>query len=293
MCNVEQRRELLGVRHPDYGQTVGCYAHLKRIIGDYHGAVEMYKECLELQLAAVGSRHVAFATTTNGLAQTHVLMGEYETGEKLLRDAIRIRRASLGESHTLCGVSIGDLAALKRRTGEFAESGALFEQALSIQKKALGMDHHVFARARSEYALLLSAATDDFSGAEAVFLEAAKIECSRLGDDHPVYASTICSLANLQIRQGRYAEAEEHLLRARTIQQKLVIRTFPQLIETEVALGTLYMHTDRMREAASVLDSAWARGGESRCATDPVRLGLLYARGSLCMRQAVSGRRGS
>lgn len=155
-----------------------------------------------------------------------------------------------------------DLLELRAQLRPSAEDGpmALLEEALQLRLDA-GDDQRA-SRTRMAIANALTEADDAGSIARGEMLLRQVVAERRrtLGDQHPSYA---VSLFNLAVYLGdvrlSWDEAQRLLSQADEIESRALDTDAPARARTRLKLGEMLIRLDRLDEAETMLDSAWAR----------------------------------
>ncbi len=229
------REKALGPDHPDVAQSLGNLAGLLWSVGDRAAARLLIERALKIRTAAFGPDHPDVALTLQNLGFMLSRMDEEEEARKLLERSLEIREKTLGPSHPSVADTLNNIADLHRNLGDLDAAKAACQRALEIQEAAYGRDHHRVAL--SLWILgFLSQEAGDLDAARQYYEESRTIRVATLGAGDPRVAENLVSLARLDWRQGRVAEAVDHALEAEDIARRHLQTTAAVLSERE-ALG--------------------------------------------------------
>jgi tetratricopeptide (TPR) repeat protein len=99
----------------------------------------VFEESLALSRRALGPKHIRTVADLNALSNVSMMLGDAPRAEAQLKEALAIERenypADLQLAHTLAGLS-----ALRRRTGKLDEALPFAQEALSVALKAEGAE---------------------------------------------------------------------------------------------------------------------------------------------------------
>jgi serine/threonine-protein kinase len=207
---AEQRR-LLGDEHADVAASLDRLAQILVDKGRFEAAEGKYREALAISRKLFGEHHPDVGTRLNNLADLAFQRRRVDEAEDLYGEALEIHREVYGDAHPAVASILYNLASLTRAQGDLEAADTRFETAVDAGVAALGEDHLKVALARTSWAELKIALGDD-SEAETLAARALPVLERGLAPDH---AWTVAARGYLGValrRQGRYAEAEPHLL---------------------------------------------------------------------------------
>jgi eukaryotic-like serine/threonine-protein kinase len=172
-------------------------------------AAPIFEQTLAAQTALYGPRSEQVARILESLAQIRIAQGNLAEAEDFTRQALNAHEAALGSEHSGTGLYRTALAMLLVRRKQFEAAEDLARHALTTFEKTLPVDHQYVAS--TEYVLgeaLLGLRQP--AQAEAV-LSASMYRWKR--GDAPEWraARSASALGEALYRQGRIAEAEQHL----------------------------------------------------------------------------------
>lgn len=247
------REKALGPDHPDVAQSLGNLAGLLWSVGDRAAARPLWERALKIRTAALGPDHPDVALTLQNLGFLLSRMGEQEEARRLLQRSLEIREKVLGPSHPSVASTLNIIADLYRNLGDLDAAKVACQRALEIQEAAFGRNHHRVAL--SLWILgFLSQEAGDLETARRYYEESRTIRVSTLGAGDPRVAENLVSLARIDWRLGRVAEAVEQALQAEEIARRHLQATAAVLSERE-ALGFEASRTSGRDVALTVLAS--------------------------------------
>jgi tetratricopeptide (TPR) repeat protein len=273
---AEQRKLLLGEKHPDYATSLNNLALLYKEMGDYVKAEPLYNQARDIFKQALGEGHPDYASSLNNLAALYNLMGDYAKAEPLYLQARDIYKEALGEQHPSYAISLNNLAALYWAMGDFAKAEPLYRQARDIRKEALGERHPDYAASLNNLALLYMA-TDDYDRAEPLYRRARDIFKQALGEGHPDYATTLNNLAVLYYAMGDYAKAESLCHKALAISR--------DNLELAAAIQSQRQQLDMLQDLRSSLDAYLSLGTQAKQPASRLYEPVLTWKGAVGLRQ--------
>ncbi len=200
---------------PDVPLIVVNLATARKELGRYAEAEGLYRRAIDTTRKRLGEHHPQVAMAVNNLAVDLFALGRYEEAEATYRDAVATATESLGASHPVRAMLLSNLAEACTLINRPAEGERLARQALEILRSALGPDHPALAEARRVLALAM-AGLGRPAEAEEQLLESLRIR-EAADPAHADVGRTLAQLARLYRAQGRGAEADAALARARTI----------------------------------------------------------------------------
>jgi tetratricopeptide (TPR) repeat protein len=107
--------------------------------GKWREAVGVFEESLALSRRALGPKHIRTAADLNALGNVSMMLGDMPRAEALLTEALAIERENHPADLQL-GKTLAGLSAIKRRAGKPDEALPFAEEALSVTLKAEGTE---------------------------------------------------------------------------------------------------------------------------------------------------------
>jgi tetratricopeptide (TPR) repeat protein len=101
--------------------------------GQYHRAVVVAQQALDIAEKAVGPNHPSVAASLSNLAVLYHVQGQYVQAEPLYKRALAIREKALGPEHPDVATSLENIAGLYRKTGRDTEAEPLEKRAQAIR----------------------------------------------------------------------------------------------------------------------------------------------------------------
>ena len=251
------RREVLGPRHADVGESLYNLGGLAFKKGDHDAAKARYEEALGLFRSLLGEDAMEVAQTMNDLAMVlEEGRADYDGARPLLERALAIKRAQLGERHRDVAQAINNLGMLHYRKGDLDEAERLFREALAVNRDLLGADHVEVASGLNNLALVLRD-KGSYDGAAELFEQALAIDRRVLGEGAPQVGNGLNNLGSTLMKAGRAAEAEKVFRQALEIHRKSLSPGHFQIATTENLLGGALTALKRFPEAEPLLTASY------------------------------------
>mmetsp|Transcript_36344 Transcript_36344/g.88036 ORF Transcript_36344/g.88036 Transcript_36344/m.88036 type:complete len:440 (-) Transcript_36344:168-1487(-) len=200
ICDRIQQRGHFNLDKTILGATLNNKARVKRDLGDYDAAAELFNQVLNIQRATIGEMHRLTADTYEELSRLYYKQEMLEDGINAFTKALEIHRKVLGDDHPktkqlvqshseYSNLELNERAqALTKQGAEMAAEGdlekamELLQEALDIYKETVGVHPFTAIVYGSIAAIKLDQGLlDDAIAASA---EALKILRRALGDDH-------------------------------------------------------------------------------------------------------------
>jgi tetratricopeptide (TPR) repeat protein len=235
--------------------------------GRYREALPFAARAVELQREAGDEKSADFAACLENLAGIYEALGQYPAADPLYRRALELRR----------GLAQGRMD--HPYFGGFT-AGPL-GRCLSL---TAGLYRHM----------------GRFAEAEALLQEAVAVNRKALGEHHPSFATTVTSLADVQLAMGKFSTAESLYRQAIETTRQALGEKSPTFADRLVGLATLHTTTGSYEAALSLLREAQgiekAASGENAPSTLNALADLLrrmgeYAEAERLLQQAVDLRR--
>jgi tetratricopeptide (TPR) repeat protein len=245
---VTERRA--GPTAPELLPILAPLAQLRFEHAEFADATALRRRSLKIAIAAYGSASVPAAEAMAALARLYIGLRRYLDAEPLALAAANVFRARGGEGDAALAPVLVDEARIALARGEPARARHLAEVAIAIAKK----NHLAPAGDRLRALGAALAAEDRFDDAERVLRQALALD--RANRDRLATARSLAQLANLYLRQKRFAEALPPIEEAALIDQECLGATHPLIAEDFHDLGLVYLGTNRPADAAKALRTA-------------------------------------
>ncbi|HUD42977.1 MAG TPA: serine/threonine-protein kinase [Dokdonella sp.] len=241
----------------DHGDTIDAEVTLAITLADldrFDEAIAMLRDLIARRSAALGADHPATLSMRNSLAVFYLQARRFADGERELRSLLEPYQRQHGPDNGNTLMIVGNLGGALRQQGKIEESGPYYLRAKEGHLRHYGADHPNSVATAHNYAnWLLDAGRADESLAEQ---QAVLATAERLyPEPHPIKGEILTGIGKARTRLGRYAEAEQDLLRS---------------IELKIAThGPGNSRLPASREALRELYTAWNRPGDAARYAEP------------------------
>lgn len=256
--SLDQRRALLGSRHPDVATSLNDLAETLEEKGRLDTAAVLYREALAIREQQFGRSHPQVAASLNNLGELLGDQAKYDAARPLLEKSLALRRDLLGSEDPEVAVSLSNLGMLHWSQGRYRRAERYVREALNIRRKALGPTHAEIVWDLNNLGLILDDA-GRLEEAEALLREALSMSRRLYGDEHPEVASALSNLSGVVGRLGR--EEEERILteEAFAIRERLFGPSHPEVAISLNNLAAVYLKTGRASDAEETYQAAVRR----------------------------------
>ena len=247
---LAMERSLLGPEHSAVAFTLSSLAGVRYERGEFEPAVRDMSESLDIYRRALGPEHPQTLTIMTQLGIFLREAGRLEEAEATLREALAGRRKVLGDSALTVAHTLSSLAEVVYRRGRSAEAERLLVEALAIERKLVPVGDVDASTILTVYGRVLNALGRP-KEAEPLLEEALRSRTERLGPTHRKTLDTRRELGYSLGLEGRYPEAERHLLQVyREVAARDDLWSRRERQETLRRLVELYRKQGRPAEAA-------------------------------------------
>ena len=210
------RKELLGVKHPDYATSLDNLGVLYTTTGDYNKAEPSHIEALNIRKDCLGEKHPDYASSLNNLAIFYQHVSNYKSAESLFLEALEIYEEIFGKKHHEYASVLNNLGALYNSLGNYEKAASLTLESLKLRKDIYGKKHPDYAQALNNLAGIYRF-LGKYQEAEQMYDEALTIFRDVYGEKHPDYYTSLRSLASILYVQGEIEEAKTLLIQSLNI----------------------------------------------------------------------------
>ena len=213
---IKIRKELLGVKHPDYATSLDNLGVLYTTTGDYNKAEPLHVEALNIRKDCLGEIHPDYASSLNNLAIFYQKVNNYKSAESLFLEALEIYKEIFGKKHHEYASVLNNLGVLYTKLGNYEKASSLALESLKLRKDIYGKKHPDYAQALQNLAGIYR-----FLGkhqeAKQMFDEAVTVFRDVYGEKHTDYYNALRSLASILYVQGEIEEAKTLLIQSLNI----------------------------------------------------------------------------
>ncbi|NBB87313.1 MAG: tetratricopeptide repeat protein [Bacteroidetes bacterium] len=249
-----------GVQEDMVHSLMGNMANVYQIKRDFGGAIERHKELIELLESKDNQNHNLLITSKQNLSQSLQSKAGEQTDEnqraELLAESTHWLDAAMtlsenvyGRSHPRTASLIYRQGALFRTMGDTTKALETLSEALEIQRSVFPENHRATA-----FTLNMIGSTLHDAGkvdeALPYLTESLDMLLGIMSPDGAVIGSTRLGLAQALLHVEQYAQAEDHLLRAREIFEEQLGDQDSRFVETTEYLARLYEAWDKPEREA-------------------------------------------
>ena len=254
---LEIRKQVLGFKHPDTGDTLQDLAWLYLDQGKYEKAALRYRGAFYIRCKELGAKDPKTAYSLQCLARVYKELARYKQAEPLLKNAQEILNQVSGDIDANTACILHYLAWFYKYISQYTQSTQLFYAAQSEQlfQKALEIREQVPEAEDADTASTLhdlawlNQDQRKYKHALQRFLKALKLRERVLGAEHRDTASTLHALAWLYYTQCKYEKAEPRFQKALEIRKQVLGTEHPDTASTLNALARLYQDQGKYDQA--------------------------------------------
>jgi serine/threonine-protein kinase len=246
---LEVDRRVHGDRHPNVADDLINLGAIASQQGNYVEAERVNREALGIIEAWYGSGHEETASAQANLAQQLMYLGRLDEARPLLRQALASQQKNLGPVHPRVAFIWNELGSVSLRAKDYDEADNAFTQALEINRKVAPGTFRVGVALSNLGSV--ATAREDYARAEQYFRQAIENLTKAQSAEHPNTVIARVKLGRALVRQGKYAEAEDHLrFGEEMLTKRPAGETFIRSARED--LITVYEATQRPQEAKQI-----------------------------------------
>ena len=248
------RRTNLPKNHPDIAESLASFGVLHAKLGEYDLAHNYYQEALVILKISLGETHPKYAECLNSIGSLNLDLGDFKLAEIQLLAALEIRKKALGEEHPGYALNLSSLGRLYRTKADYAQSEYFFKRSLEIRvkiHKGEKSDDIVISKNYLGYLYFLMGR---YSESETFLLDSYRMRKELKMAKNPNYAMNLYNLGMLYYKLEKFNLSEEYLVQSIEIRKRLFGENNNELIASKLALSKLFLKTNRLEEAYSILE---------------------------------------
>jgi CHAT domain-containing protein/uncharacterized protein HemY len=248
------RRTNLPRNHPDIAESIASFGVLHAKLGEYDLAHDYYQEALGIRKIALGENHPEYAESLNSLGSLNLDLGDFKLAEIQMLAALKIRKNALGEEHPGYALNLSSLGRLYRTKGDYVKAEEYYKKSLEIRLKIHKGEKHDNIASNTNLLGYLYFLMGRYSESETLLLDSYRMRKESLMAENPNSAMNLYNLGNLYFKFGKYDLSEQFLLSSIESRKRLFGENHNELIASKLALSKLFLKTNRVDEAFSMLD---------------------------------------
>jgi serine/threonine-protein kinase len=222
--------------------------------GDYRRADSLHREALALRQRSLDDNHPDVAESLANLGAVRYDLGDFAAADSLYRRALAVRRNRFGDRHRLIEETLSNLALVREGARDYVVAESLYRAAVSVGQQLHGTEYPGEATTRVNLGrvLRLRGRLDE---AEVEIRRALDLDLRFRGAKHPDVAYDLRTLADLEVEQGRSADAVRNYREALRIYSSLG-EDESSFVAVLAGLGRALLIQSRPREAEPLLRKA-------------------------------------
>ena len=248
------RRTNLPKNHPDIAESLASFGVLHAKLGEYDFAHNYYQEALGILKISLGETHPKYAECLNSLGSLNLDLGDFKLVEIQILAALEIRKKALGEEHPGYALNLSSLGRLYRNKGDYSTAEGYYKRALEIRLKIHKGEKSDNIASSTNLLGYLYFLMGRYSESETLLLDSYQMRKELEMAENPNYAMNLYNLGMLYNKLEKYNLSEEYLVQSIEIRKRLFGENNNELISSKLALSKLFLKTNRLEEAYSILE---------------------------------------
>jgi serine/threonine protein kinase len=206
---------------------------------EFEKALGTLEEVVKIQRLTLGDAHPDLATSLENLANVLYRLNRQPEAIAKLEEVLAVRRRAFGDESMPVARTMFNLGQVYTSTKDLEKADRTMPEGVARLEHALGAKHPDMITAYRGFAILREA---QGRYAEAVTLARTSLALAidTVGPDNPSTATSHFRLGRALMLQKQYAEAEQHLIRARDIRAKVAGPDAPATQDANRELVRLY-----------------------------------------------------
>lgn len=246
---VEERQRIYGKRSRFLVSPYNQLARLRRIEGEYTEADDYINTAFEIARNNYGEEALKITETLEIRADIKTSIGDYSGAKEDAERALQIKEKLLGQENIALANTYVQLAIINYYDKEaWEEVETLLDKAERIARQKLGSQNPVYANILQNTASIYLE-QGDYQKAEENLLQARRIWLVLSEDARKKIADIDVLIAQVDIQNENYADAEEKLQEALRDYKKIFSKAHPDYISTKADLARLYYTMGEEKDA--------------------------------------------
>ena len=217
-----------------------------------------YLRLLDLERKKTGTDDAPIVLETlNNLGQVYVEQDRLVDAERVTGEALGRARRVLGNEHKETMNYVNNLAIIERRLGKTAEAEPLYREAYEVSRRLFGAETLTTLISMANLATFYAKA-GRCVGQEAFLNRAVELSRKHAPPETPTLGLALRAAGDCRLKQGRLNEAEQALLEAESLLNRVFGPASHRVVEAQRSLAETYARLGRPALAAE-----WRRKAES------------------------------
>ncbi len=203
---LEQRKALLGEKHPDTAESQASLGYYHYVEGDYAAAEPLFLSAMETLRTGLGPESPLFLLVANYEAMLKIRTGQFAEAQQILQKILDARLKVYGEDSAATAETLNNLAATYWKQNNLEKTADLLRQSLAITEKKSGESLDTADTANNLGRVLEK--LKKYDEAEKSFIRSLSIRRAILPAGHPDTDTSEFTLARLYDEEGKFDQAE-------------------------------------------------------------------------------------
>jgi CHAT domain-containing protein/tetratricopeptide (TPR) repeat protein len=248
------RKKLLGEKHPDYAESLGCFATVYGLKDEKEKAKSIMLQSLAIRKKAIGEEDITYADNLFTLAQLYAGLKQYDTATLLFERGVNIRKKISGENNADYALHVYIAAERLLDLWQYQKAFAYYKNALSITENTAGKENIQYAYCLEGLAGFYYV-TGEYEKAVPLYLQSLAIKEKLYGKGYYDIALTMHNLGTTYFKMGNYEQAIPCFQRIAALNKKTP--AIPQYSAYELNWqGLLYQSVGNYDKALSLYSQA-------------------------------------
>jgi serine/threonine protein kinase/Tfp pilus assembly protein PilF len=210
------REKTLGPVHPDVATCLNNIAILFYYQDNFAEAEKYYQQALKIRRQSLVENHPDIAQSLMNLATICQEMGNLEESKSFYEQALRVMEKAYGQDNSEVAKLLNNIGLLYIDLGDTIKAEKLLKRALNIMEEAFGLDNILVTEGLAILGYLYASAERN-NEAEQAYTRILAIKEKKLGPEHIDLVDVLNGLGHVLNKKYQYTQAEEHLLRKRSL----------------------------------------------------------------------------
>ncbi len=275
------REQSFGREHPEVARMMQSIGNLSFDAGDYVEARKYYEQALAIREKTLEPTNSSIASVLNGLALIAGELGDNVKAEQMYLRVLDISEKTLPPEHPSIAIYLDNLAGVYREMGDLEKAEPMFKRALAIREKSLGAEDIMVSASLNNVGNFYQD-KKDYAEAEKAYSRSLEIREKKFqGKPHPWIVQSLYNLGDLHRVQFDLVKAEDYMLRALAVAEKIPGANNPSLTYALTGLASVYTEKGEYDKAEPLFRRVLKIYDETLGAEHPTKAKILTALATL------------
>ncbi|EDV19843.1 uncharacterized protein TRIADDRAFT_61714 [Trichoplax adhaerens] len=228
---------------------------IKRIQGDYSGALIDINKALKMRLKCFGNEHSIISKSYRAIGDVYNDQRKHDEALSMFNKSLKMQLVIFGDDHLNIAQTYDSIARTYNLQSKHDEALSMLNKSLKIQLVHLGDNHPSLALTYRNFGDTYSH-QGKYNNALSMYYASLKIKIEQLGENHPDVANRYNSIGVVYLHQGKHNDALSMYKKSLKIKLMQGDDNHPEIANTYCNIGSVYYQQGKFDDALLMFDKS-------------------------------------